>query len=224
MAYRDIGMEHEQHNAIVNFIWGIADDVLRDVYVRGKYRDVILPMTVIHRLDALLEPSKEAVLKMKERLDKAKITQQEPALRKASGYPFYNTSTLRRLMDNPKQLKQNFEDYLDGFSPNVDEAAMNGFPSSQMFGSIDWKTTDKITDVVAHEIPAKVSADKACRNARQNSDKQNARIEHDRALERVITDLVLDHAELFKRFMEDPNFKKWLSDIDFQRTYDKKAA
>jgi len=116
-------MEHEQHNSIVNFIWGIADDVLRDVYVRGKYRDVILPMTVIRRLDALLEPSKEAVLKMRERLDKAKITQQEPALRKASEYPFYNTSTftLRRLRDNPKQLRQNFEDYLDGFSPNVAE-------------------------------------------------------------------------------------------------------
>jgi type I restriction enzyme M protein len=116
-------MEYDQHNAIVNFIWGIADDVLRDVYVRGKYRDVILPMVVIRRLDALLEPKKDAVLKMRERLDKAKITQQEPALRKSSGYPFYNTSTftLRRLRDNPKQLKQNFEDYLDGFSPNVGE-------------------------------------------------------------------------------------------------------
>ena len=111
----DNGMEHEPHNSIVNFIWGIADDVLRDVYVRGKYRDVILPMTVIRRLDALLEPSKEAVLQMKDRLDKAKITQQGPALRKASEYPFYNTSafTLRRLRDNPKQLRQNFEDYPD---------------------------------------------------------------------------------------------------------------
>src|SRR5271165_3222732 len=116
-------MENGQLNWIANFIWGIADDVLRDVYVRGKYRDVILPMVVIRRLDALLEPTKETVLKMRERLDKAKITQQEPALRKSSGYPFYNTSkfTLRRLRDNPKQLKQNFEDYLDGFSPNVGE-------------------------------------------------------------------------------------------------------
>jgi len=78
---------------------------------------------------------------------------------------------------------------------------------NELFGSIDWKDTDKITDVIAHEIPAKVSADKAYQNAKQNSDKQNARIEHDRALERVITDLVLDHTELFKRFMEDPNFK-----------------
>lgn len=95
---------------------------------------------------------------------------------------------------------------------------------NELFGSIDWKDTDKITDVIAHEIPAKVSADKAYQNAKQNSDKQNARIEHDRALERVITDLVLDHTELFKRFMEDTNFKKWLSDINFQRTYDKKAA
>ena len=116
-------MDHTQHNAIVSFLWGIADDVLRDVYVRGKYRDVILPMTVIRRLDALLEPTKEAVLKMKAQLDKAKVTHQEPALRKIAGRAFYNTSqfTLRRLLDNPKQLRPNFTDYLDGFSPNVAE-------------------------------------------------------------------------------------------------------
>ena len=65
-------MNQSQHTAIVNFIWGIADDCLRDVYVRGKYRDVILPMTVIRRIDALLEPAKQAVLKMKEQLDKAR--------------------------------------------------------------------------------------------------------------------------------------------------------
>jgi type I restriction enzyme R subunit len=95
---------------------------------------------------------------------------------------------------------------------------------NELFGNIDWKDADKIQDVIANEIPTKVSADKAYQNAKQNSDKQNARIEHDRALERVITDLVLDHTELFKRFMEDPNFKKWLSDTIFQVTYDKKAA
>ena len=65
---------------IGNFIWGIADDVLRDVYVRGKYRDVILPMTVIRRLDAVLEPTKEAVLRMKERLDAAGVANQDSAL------------------------------------------------------------------------------------------------------------------------------------------------
>ncbi len=68
-------MENGQLNWIANFIWGIADDVLRDVYVRGKYRDVILPMTVIRRLDAVLEPTKQAVLDMKAALDKARIVQ-----------------------------------------------------------------------------------------------------------------------------------------------------
>lgn len=63
-------------------IWNIADDVLRDVYMRGKYRDVILPMTVIRRLDAVLEPAKKSVLEMKERLDKAGIVNQDPALKK----------------------------------------------------------------------------------------------------------------------------------------------
>src|SRR5215467_14534555 len=68
---------------IANFIWGIADDVLRDLYVRGKYRDVILPMTVLRRLDAVLEPTKKAVLDMKVTLDKEGIANQDAALRQA---------------------------------------------------------------------------------------------------------------------------------------------
>ena len=84
---------------IANFIWGIADDVLRDVYVRGKYRDVILPMTVIRRLDVLLEPTKPAVLKLKAQLDAAGVSNQHAALSHAAGEAFYNASpfTLRDL-------------------------------------------------------------------------------------------------------------------------------
>ncbi len=114
-----------QLNWIANFIWGIADDVLRDVYVRGKYRDVILPMTVIRRLDAVLEPTKEAVLAMRQRLDAAGITQQDGPLRSAAGQAFYNASpfTLRDLRSRARaqQLKADFEAYLDGFSPNVQD-------------------------------------------------------------------------------------------------------
>jgi type I restriction enzyme M protein len=110
---------------IVNFIWSIADDCLRDVYVRGKYRDVILPMIVIRRIDALLEPSKSAVLKLKEQLDKAKVANQHPALCQAAGQAFYNSSpfVLRDLKARTSQqkLKADFEAYLDGFSPNVQE-------------------------------------------------------------------------------------------------------
>ncbi|MDH5639798.1 MAG: type I restriction-modification system subunit M N-terminal domain-containing protein [Nitrospira sp.] len=110
---------------IANFIWGIADDVLRDLYVRGKYRDVILPMTVLRRLDALLEPTKQAALDMKASLDKAKIVHQDQALRQAAGQAFYNTSkfTLRDLKarSSQQQLKADFEAYLDGFSPNVQD-------------------------------------------------------------------------------------------------------
>src|SRR2546426_10777142 len=112
-------------NWIANFIWGIADDVLRDVYVRGKYRDVILPMTVVRRLDAVLEPTKQAVLQMKARLDEAGVTNPDAALRDASGQAFYNTSpfTLRDLRARAKQqqLRADFEGYLDGFSPNIQE-------------------------------------------------------------------------------------------------------
>ncbi|MCC5878246.1 MAG: SAM-dependent DNA methyltransferase [Candidatus Sumerlaeia bacterium] len=114
-------MDHSTHNTIVSFIWGIADDVLRDVFVRGKYRDVILPMTVIRRLDCLLEPTQDKVLQTDAFLEGKKITQKAAALSKASGYPFYNTSrfTLRRLLDEPSQVEANFREYLRGFSDNV---------------------------------------------------------------------------------------------------------
>src|SRR2546425_9123962 len=118
-------MEQGQLNWIANFIWGIADDVLRDLYVRGKYRDVILPMTVIRRLDAVLEPTKQAVLDMKGSLDKAGISNQDAALKQAARQAFYNTSpfTLRDLKARGRlqQLRADFEAYLDGFSPNVQE-------------------------------------------------------------------------------------------------------
>src|SRR5881396_4025091 len=118
-------MEQGQLNWIANFIWGIADDVLRDLYVRGKYRDVILPMTVLRRLDAVLEPTKQAVLDMKASLDKAGTVHQDQALRQAAGQAFYNTSkfTLRDLKarTSQQQLKADFEAYLDGFSPNVQD-------------------------------------------------------------------------------------------------------
>ncbi|MBZ5553983.1 MAG: type I restriction-modification system subunit M [Acidobacteriia bacterium] len=118
-------MSSNNLNWIANFIWGVADDVLRDIYVRGKYRDVILPMTVIRRLDAVLEPTKQAVLDMKKRLDKSRITNQDAALRDAAKQAFYNSSpfTLRDLKARARQqqLKADFETYLDGFSPNVQE-------------------------------------------------------------------------------------------------------
>ena len=85
-------MDNQEYNSIVSFIWGIADDCLRDVYVRGKYRDVILPMTVIRRLDAMLEGTKEAVLTMKKQLEAAKIDNQWPALCNAAGQAFCNAS------------------------------------------------------------------------------------------------------------------------------------
>ena len=116
-------------NWIASYIWGIADDVLRDVYVRGKYRDVILPMTVLRRLDAVLEPTKQAVLDMKAALDRMGIVDQDAALGQAASQQFYNTSkfTLHdlRARASRQQLKADFEDYLDGFSPNVQDILEN---------------------------------------------------------------------------------------------------
>jgi len=122
-------MDHTAHNKIVSFIWSIADDCLRDVYVRGKYRDVILPMFVLRRLDCLLESSKDAVMEeVAFQREDAGLTDLEPeGLREATGYVFYNTSpwTLQKLVDtaanNRQILEANFKAYLDGFSDNVKE-------------------------------------------------------------------------------------------------------
>ena len=112
-------------NWIANYIWGIADDVLRDLYQRGKYRDVILPMTVLRRLDAVLEDGKADVLAMKETLDEAGIVEQEATLRQAAGQAFYNTSkfTLRDLRSRAsrERLEADFLDYLDDYSRNVQD-------------------------------------------------------------------------------------------------------
>jgi type I restriction enzyme M protein len=122
-------MDQATHNKIVSFIWGIADDVLRDLFRRGKYPDVILPMCVLRRMDAVLEPTKKAVLETKEMLDKAGITEQTAAVCSAAGQAFYNTSkfTLRDLKSrgNQQLLLADFEDYLNGFSPNVQDILEN---------------------------------------------------------------------------------------------------
>lgn len=122
-------MDQATHNKIVSFLWGIADDVLRDLFKRGKYPDVILPMCVLRRMDAVLEPTKKAVLDTKAMLDAAGITEQSAALAAAAGQAFYNTSrfTLRDLKSraSQQQLLADFEDYLNGFSKNVQDILEN---------------------------------------------------------------------------------------------------
>lgn len=122
-------MNTASHNKLVSFIWSIADDCLRDVYVRGKYRDVILPMVVLRRLDTLLEPTKDAVMEeVAFQRDEAGFTEwDEKGLTEVTGYVFFNTSewTLQRLhstaTNNQQLLLAHFEEYLNGFSPNVKE-------------------------------------------------------------------------------------------------------
>lgn len=91
---------------------------------------------------------------------------------------------------------------------------------NEQFGNIEWKDADKIRKVISEEIPTKVAADEAYRNARKRADKDTARIEHDRALLRVMNDLLADHTELFKQFSDNHSFKKWLSDMVFRLTYE----
>ncbi len=118
-------MDHSTHNKIVSFIWSIADDCLRDVFVRGKYRDVILPMFVLRRIDCLLEDTKAAVLEeVRFQKEEATMAVLDPeGLKDAAGQVFYNVSkfTLKSLLGNPSQLVTNLLHYLDGYSDNVRE-------------------------------------------------------------------------------------------------------
>ena len=118
-------MNTQSLQPVVNFLWTVADDVLVNVYQKGKYKDVILPMIVIRRLDLLLEPTKEQVLKTFETY-KSKLHNLDSLLtnvKHGSGLAFYNTSvfTLKKLLDDPKNLRSNFENYLTGFSENVQD-------------------------------------------------------------------------------------------------------
>lgn len=117
--------DQSQIKWVADFVWNIADDRLRDVYVRGKYRDVILPFTVLRRIDAVLEPTKQAVLERKRLLDSAKVANQDGALQAAARQAFYNVSefTLAKLKASAagQRLREDFIVYLDGFSPNVQE-------------------------------------------------------------------------------------------------------
>lgn len=95
---------------------------------------------------------------------------------------------------------------------------------NDQFGNVEWHDADKIRQVITEEIPAKVAADKAYQNAMKNSDRQNARIEHDNALQRVIIELLTDHTELFRQFSDNPAFNRWLGDVIFTATYQERAG
>jgi len=151
-------MDHTYHNRIVNFIWSIADDCLRDVFVRGKYRDVILPMFVLRRLDCLLEPTKEAVLEeVKFQREDADLPDLDPdGLKQASGYIFYNTPqfTLKSLLGNPSNLEQNFKTYIEGFSPNVKEIIENFDLANQVRKMV---ASDVLFDVIEKYVSEEIN-------------------------------------------------------------------
>ena len=136
-------MQNPQLTNISNFVWNIADSELRDHYVSGKYRDVILPMTVIRRLDAVLAPTKDEVLAEKERAEKLGFNDAARAqlLTRVTGVSFYNESpfTLSTLAasDNPQRLRADFEAYLNGFSANVREHVLGNFKFRNEIETLD---------------------------------------------------------------------------------------
>lgn len=91
---------------------------------------------------------------------------------------------------------------------------------NDQFGGVDWRDADRVRRLITEEIPQKVADDTAYKNAKEHSDKQNARIEHDKALGRVIVGLMKDDTELFKQYSDNPEFKRWLADTVFGMTYD----
>ena len=116
-------MEQAQYSKLFSFLWNIANDVHVHAFEKGKYKDIIMPMLVLRRIDVLLAPTKEKVLERKEQLDKFGVTNQDQTLCMASGFPFYNTSkfTLKSLTNetDPQRLKLNFIDYINGYSNDV---------------------------------------------------------------------------------------------------------
>ncbi|TKS55044.1 type I restriction endonuclease subunit R [Luteimonas yindakuii] len=106
-----------------------------------------------------------------------------------------------------------------GGEPDLDRLSNVIKQFNDLFGNIEWHDADKIKKVIAEEIPTRVARDKAYQNAQANSGKQNARLEHDKALNRVVLELLDDHTELFKQFSDNPNFKRWLADMVFDSTY-----
>ena len=90
---------------------------------------------------------------------------------------------------------------------------------NDQFGNVSWTDTDRVHRLITEDIPNRVSADTAYQNAKNNSDKQNARIEHDKALARVMTAVLKDDTELFKQFMDNESFRRWLTDTVFGLTY-----
>lgn len=145
----------QQFNKLVSFMWNIANDVLVDVFEQVDYKKVILPMMVLRRIDVLLEPTKEAVLKQKAELDKQKIVNYEPVLTAITKYPFVNVSkfTMRTLTaeTNPNRLKMNFLEYIDGYSKDVQDIVkkfellptIDKLTENNRLGSIIEKFTDK---------------------------------------------------------------------------------
>ena len=95
---------------------------------------------------------------------------------------------------------------------------------NDQFGNIPWTDADRVHKLITEDIPARVAADTAYQNAKKNSDKQNARIEHDKALARVMTAVLKDDTELFKQFMDNESFRRWLTDTVFGLTYEPPAA
>ena len=145
----------QQFNKLVSFMWNIANDVLVDVFEQVDYKKVILPMMVLRRIDVLLEPTKEAVLKQKAELDKQKIVNYEPVLTAITKYPFVNVSkfTMHTLTaeTNPNRLKMNFQEYIDGYSKDVQDIVkkfellptIDKLTENNRLGSILEKFTDK---------------------------------------------------------------------------------
>ena len=116
-------MNQAQYSKLFSFLWNIANDVLVHAFEKGKYKDIIMPMLVLRRIDVLLEPTKQKVLEHKAQLDSFGVTNQDQALCMVSGFPFYNHSkfTLKTLINetDPQRLRMNFIDYINGYSEDV---------------------------------------------------------------------------------------------------------
>ena len=184
------------HSEIVSFIWSVAD-LIRDTFKRGKYQDVMLPLTVLRRLDCVLAPTKADVLE-KYNLYKDRLDNPDELLRRASGFAFYNTSPydFDRLLADSANLADNLRAYIRGFSPNMRDV-LDKFD----FGN----TITKLDESAALKVSAEVNT------------VENFRLSFENMAKEKFQELIEDNFKLYKKIMDDPDFAQNLLAVLLER-------
>jgi type I restriction enzyme M protein len=194
------------HSEIVSFLWGVAD-LIRDTFRRGRYQDVILPLTVLRRLDCVLAPTKARVLETQGRF-KGKLENLDPQLRKASSFAFYNTSRydFEKLLADAPHLAANLRNYIASFSPNMREVL-------ERFG-LNLSPEHQLT---LGRMMSRLDGDAALDASARANTREDVRLAFDQKVEEAIQEIVETNFELYKRITDDDAFGEAVKNFLFEQ-------